>query len=370
MKIAIDISQIVYEGSGVSRYLNFLIKGLLQYDQKNKYTFFFSSLRKKIDKSLEKKIKEKNQLKKFPFPPTILDFLWNRLHVFPIENLIGNNDIFFSSDWTEPPTKSFKITTIHDLVYLKFPQTMTEKIINVQKRRLKWVKKESNLIIADSKTTKKDIINLLKIPSKKIEVVYPAVEVNVNPKSIVNRTLKKLNFNRPFILTVGKLEPRKNIKKLINAFLKAKLKNIDLVIVGQKGWGELYSDYFKYTLPNIKFLGFIPDIDLYSLYQSALFFIYPSLYEGFGYPVVEAMKLDCPVATSNTSSLEEIGKNSALLFNPEKETEITKAIINLYQNPRLRERLIIAGRKKRNIFSLKKFSYQLINIFEKFNENP
>lgn len=377
MKIAIDISQVVYKGSGVSRYTESLIKAVLKYDQKNTYTFFFSSLRRNLDHLLSKKITEKHILKKYSFPPTFLDFLWNQLHFFSIDNFIGKNDLLVTSDWTESPSKAKKITIVHDLVYLKFPETLHKKIIDVQKRRLRWVKKESKLIIADSFNTKQDLVGLLKIPKDKIEVVYPPVSVISQTKEKIIKTLKKYRLDKPFILTVGKIEPRKNVGRLICAFLKSKLKNIDLIIVGAKGWeSDHYQSYLKrqsivnnQQLKNIKFLGFIPDDDLYALYQSTLFFILPSIYEGFGLPVIEAMQSNCPVAVSNSSSLKEIAANYALLFNPYDENEIAKTLIKLSQDENLRKTLREKGLTKGKEFSPEKFVHNFLKIINKIYDN-
>lgn len=367
MKIAIDISQIVYKGSGVSRYTRNLIEALLTADKKNQYIFFFSSLRQKLNHAIEKKINVSHVIKKYPFPPTLLDFLWNRLHVFPIDKLVGKTDLVFTSDWTEPPSCAKKITVIHDLVFLKFPETLPQKIIDVQKRRLHWVKKESELIIADSQSTKADLINLQNIPPEKIEVVYPAINTIIPKEDAMQHTLKKYNLKKPFILTVGKLEPRKNLSRLLQAFSNTDLIDLDLVIVGQKGWGDNdeRSMIKEKNANQIQFLGFIPDHDLYSLYKSALFFVYPSLYEGFGYPVVEAMNLGCPVATSNTSSLKEIGQDATLLFNPYNKEEISRSLVNLSRNQHLREGLKEKGLRRSLHFSQRRFAKNLLQVYEK-----
>ena len=180
MKIGIDISQIIYEGTGVGKYTKCLIDNLLKIDRDCEYILFFSSLRRKIP-NLKSQISNKFQIsnpkfqiKEFRIPPTLLDFLWNKLHVLPIEWLIGEVDVFFSSDWTQPPTiKAKKITTIHDLSVFKFPQEHHPKITAVQKRRLKWVKKECDFIICDSLAAKKDVMEILGIEKDKLKVIYP-----------------------------------------------------------------------------------------------------------------------------------------------------------------------------------------------------
>jgi len=180
MKIGIDISQVVYLGTGVGDYTRFLVESLLRLDRKNQYVLFGSSLRKKklLDCYIAKLLKnEKVTAKIFYLPPLLLEYLWNRLHILPIEWLIGKVDVFFSSDWLQPPAEAKKITTLHDLIIYKHPESFGKKgghdIVANQKRRLTWVKKECDLIICDSEATKKDVVEVLKIPREKLKVVYP-----------------------------------------------------------------------------------------------------------------------------------------------------------------------------------------------------
>src|SRR5260221_1952551 len=148
MKIGIDISQLAYEKTGVASYLKKLVEELLLFDKKNEYILFYSSLRKHFQLSTFNFQSNSNiSLKQFKFPPTALDFFWNRLHILPIENLIGDVDIFITSDWTEPPVKKAKkVTILYDLIVYKYPQETAVKIVETQKRKLAWVKKESSMI--------------------------------------------------------------------------------------------------------------------------------------------------------------------------------------------------------------------------------
>lgn len=178
MRIGIDISQIVYSQTGVANYLRNLVKNLLKVDQGNEYVLFFSSMRKNLPCSIYRLLSENKNVKirTFKFPPTLLDLLWNRLHIVPIEWFIGNVDIFLSSDWTQPPTKKAKkVTILYDLLVYKYPQEMHGKIVSVQKRRLAWIKKECNEIICISKATKKDAMAILGIEENRLKVVYPGV---------------------------------------------------------------------------------------------------------------------------------------------------------------------------------------------------
>lgn len=192
MRIGIDISQLAFENTGVATFLENLVDELLKQDSSNEYILFYSSLRKEFQISNFKfQIKTKNpnskvSIKQFKFPPSLLDILWNRLHILPIETFIGPVDIFISSDWTQPPSKAKKATILYDLIIYKYPEEthnqtrfsfrnfiLSPNIVASQKRRLKWVKKEVDKIICISEATKKDAMEILRIPAEKLTVVYP-----------------------------------------------------------------------------------------------------------------------------------------------------------------------------------------------------
>lgn len=180
MKIGIDISQMAYEGTGVSQFIKELAGNLLRQDRKNSYILFGSSFRNKKNlREASRHFDDSNHrstIKLFSFPQTLLDFLWNRLHILPIEWLIGNVDVFITSDWTEPPTiKAKKATILYDLIVYKYSSETDKKIIKVQKQKLKWVKKESDLIFCISEATKKDAMEILGIEEKRLKVIYPGV---------------------------------------------------------------------------------------------------------------------------------------------------------------------------------------------------
>lgn len=330
MRIGIDISQIVY-GTGVSTYTKKLVENLLKIDKKNEYILFGSSLRskKKLTEFTDSLQDFKNcQVKIASIPPTILEFLWNKLHILPIEKFIGEVDIFHSSDWTQPPIKSpntKKVTTVHDMISFLFPTSSHPKIISSQKRRLERVKKEVNLILADSETTKDDIVKFLQIEEEKIRVVYlaPSEEFKPQDEARVKEVLEKYKIKKPFILSVATQEPRKNIQKLLDVFEKIVTENpkFHLVLTGKYGWGPGF-----HSAQNVTWTGYVPDEDLVSLYSGCRVFVYPSLYEGFGLPILEAMACGAPVVTSNNSSMAEIAKDAAILVDPRSDGQIKKAI--------------------------------------------
>lgn len=173
MRIGIDISQTAYKSTGVGNYVDQLVKHLLAIDPKNEYILFFSSLRRNnpINYTFSNV-----HIKNFRFPPKVLDFLWNRLHIFPIEWFIGNVDVFISSDWTQPPTiKAKKVTVLYDVIIYKHPEETAEKIVAVHKRKLAWVQKECDMILCISEATKNDAMEILQIPESKLAVIYPGI---------------------------------------------------------------------------------------------------------------------------------------------------------------------------------------------------
>lgn len=177
MRIGIDISQLAYKDSGVGNYLENLVRNLLRIDKKNQYIFFFSSMRRQLDLSIFNSSESPNiKVKTFKMPPSLLSFIWNDLHVMPIEWLIGPLDLFITSDWTEPPTKNAKkATIIYDLTVYKTPEEMDKKIVETQRRKLHFVKKESDVVFAISESTKNDISEILEIPKNRIKVIYPGL---------------------------------------------------------------------------------------------------------------------------------------------------------------------------------------------------
>lgn len=186
MKIGIDISQTAYTKTGTSNYIKNLTEALLKIDKNNEYVLFFSSLRRELPYIA---INPRTTIKKFRFPPSVLSLIWNKWHILPIENLIGDVDIFITSDWTEPPVKKAKkASIIYDLIVYRYPKEthnrtqfnplkliISPNIVASQRRKLKWVKKESDIVFCISESTKKDVSEILGIDKSKLKVAYPGI---------------------------------------------------------------------------------------------------------------------------------------------------------------------------------------------------
>lgn len=375
MVIGIDISSVPY-GTGVSNYTLNLVRNLLKIDKINTYKLFFSSLRQPIPEEISKFSSHPNvKIYHYRFPPTFLEFLWNRLHILPIELFIGKCDIFHTWDWTQPPAWEAKtITTIHDFVPLLFPETQHPKTISVFKKKLYWAGKECSRFICVSENTKKDLLRLFpKISSSKISLVYESAEEKYEQfrrlplfkKQEKIQTFKNQYGLNKFILAQGTREPRKNLDRLIKAFLVFKKKfpksKIELAISGKYGWGQ---DITPPKDNSIKILGYIPEKDIVLLHASALCLCYPSLYEGFGLPVVKSMKVGTPVITSKISSLPEVAGKAALLVNPNHVEDISLAISKIVNSSRLRHQLISQGYRQAQKFSWSKTAQETLKVYE------
>lgn len=175
MRIGIDISQIVYEGTGVATYVREMVRALVASHSGHEYVLFAASLRRQQELyRFVASLPERVTLIMVPIPPTVLDILWNRWHIVPVEWFTGRLDIFWSSDWTQPPLqKAAGMTTIHDVSVLRYPEAFSKYIVDVHKRRLEWVARECTKILCDSEATKQDVMTFLGISYEKIHVIYP-----------------------------------------------------------------------------------------------------------------------------------------------------------------------------------------------------
>lgn len=336
--VGIDITSTIYN-RGVSRYTMNLVRGLLQHPEM-KLTLYGSSLRQRqqlidIAETLKKEAHAKAETVIQSYPPSLYNFMWNKLHFPKVKSLMPNIQIFHSWDWLQPPDTNLPlVSTIHDLAILKYPETAHPKVLDMHKQSWKILKERKAMIIAVSRATKRDIVELLDIPESLVKVVHEALPVEVQQvsRSITDEKLEeiktKLSLNRPFILFVGTREPRKNIKNLIEAWLPLQ-NNIDLLVAGESGWDETESKAYQTLSPHLKFLGRVTDEELSVLYSEASLFAYPSLYEGFGLPILEAFYHGTPVVTSNVSSMPEVAGNAAELVDPLSVESIRTGIENI-----------------------------------------
>lgn len=368
MKVGIDVTQVQY-GTGVPRYTSELVKALLGVDSQNEYILFGSSLRGynrlfAFYRSIEQK--DRVRVKFIKMPVSALEIIWNKFHKWPIERLIGEVDIFHSSDWAQPPTKAIKVTTIHDLGPLIYPNLYHPKIVEAQKRRLAWVEKEVDKIICVSNSTKADLLKFYKIDPAKIKVIYEAASKIFQPagSKLISDIKQKYKISGDYLISVATEAPHKNLKLLINSTEEIYKKfGLKMVLVGRYGWGE---KNLKSHKGNIISTGFITDADLVALYSGARCFVLPSTHEGFGLPILEAMACGCPVASSNVSSLPEVGGDVAFYFDPSDQSSLISAISKIVglKEPEYKK-LKLASISQSSKFSWTNAAIQTLELYEK-----
>ncbi|MFA6602785.1 MAG: glycosyltransferase family 1 protein [Candidatus Shapirobacteria bacterium] len=381
MIIGIDISSIPY-GTGVSNYTLNLVHHLLKLDPINHYKLFFSSLRQPLPPEITSLKSKKNvTIYHYRLPPTFLEFVWHRLRAFPIEMFIGICDVFHTWDWLLPPTQNARlITTVNDLVPFLYPRWQHPTTVGVYQRRWQLTPKAVAHYICISEATRTDLLNLFgAINPSHTSVIYDAPEekyfafnklTQAQQKAKIAQ-LKKIYGLSHFVLAQGTREPRKNLNRLISAFINFKKKHpdtqIELAITGKYGWGsDITHPQHKY----LKILGYIPEKDMVTLHASAACLAYPSLYEGFGLPLVKSMAVGTPVLTSNVSCMPEIMGNAGVLVNPKSVSSITQGFEKILHNYSLRRQLISKGLAQASKFHWDITARATLEVYKKVNMLP
>lgn len=372
MKIAIDTSYIQTKSAGYGHHTNELVNTLLKYGNEHSYTLFGWSY--SLDFERIYRIKQPNvKIKVAKIPGFIKRFYWNTLRFPNISRFIGDFDIFHSIEPLLPPVgNKKKIITVHDLAFKKFPQFFESNVLSWEKYIVKNILL-ADAIIVQSQQTKSDLIEIYKANEEKIHIIHLPINsifLEKKEKNLESLIRNTYNLNKPFILFVGTVEPRKNIIKLIKAFEyinESQNLDVDLVIVGKKGWKckEIFRTINDSSEAHkIRYLNYVPEEHLAEIYRLALMFVYPSIYEGYGVPVLEAMASGTPVITSNTSSLKEIAAGVSILVDPNNVKELAEAIFKLYENKNLRDEFSTKGLRRVKQFDDRTVAEKLLNIYK------
>lgn len=369
MEIGIDASRIAVQGrTGTEHYSYELLAALAQIDHLNQYRLYCNQLPDGLPP-----LSPNFRLRQIPFPR-----LWT--HARLSAELIANPpDALFVPAHVMPlgtPLRHMRsVVTIHDMGYLHFPQAHTKAHRLYLTYSTIWSAKVASNVIAISEATRQDLIKYAKIPADKIKVVHhgvsPRFTPNSDPQQIKAVRERYQLGNAPYLVYVGTVQPRKNITRLIEAFatviadLPSDLAQLQLVIAGKRGWLTEGIEQQAQTLniaDRVRFTGYVADDDLPSLISGAEGFVLPSLYEGFGMPVIEAMACGTPVVCSNSSALPEVAGDAAILVDPTSSEAIAQGITQLVHNPQLRADLRERGLQRAAQFSWQRCARETLAI--------
>ncbi len=364
MRVAINCRSFLNKKyTGIGRYAYNLVKSLSEIDNGNQYLLY---VRKKLfdPKRRTPQIPAQNFSLK-------IDYFNNGL-----DKTLGGVDVYHSPSPEKLLIEGPKIiVTIHDLIHLAYPQGHTSATIEATQRHMQEIVKKSAKIICCSQNTADDLKKYFDVSADKIRVIHQGVDKNIfyplsgGEQGLAQDVLRARAIQEPFILFVGTLEPRKNLNNLLRAFffLKERKKfSGKLVIVGMKGWMGESAAYFIEHLGlknDVICLGYVTDEELRVLYNKAQVFVFPSFYEGFGFPIVEAFSCGAAVITSNGSSCAEVAGEAALTVDPYQPKEIADAMAKILEDKDLSNILKQKALKRAEFFSFRKTAEETLQVY-------
>lgn len=379
MKVGVDVRVLMDKYySGVSEYAANLLKAIFEADKENSYKLFFNSYHDQSER-LSKWNKNNAELTGLNIPNKIFNYLFQKILSYPkLDKILGGVDVFWSPhfNFTKLSQDAKKVITVHDLSFLRYPEFFSvRKNFWHKALGIKKTLREADKIIAVSTNTKNDIVELLEINEDKVQVIYSgnnALKKDISEADAKDFLAKKKISGR-ILLYLGTIEPRKNIINLIKAYNSLRKSgeeytDVKLVLAGASGWKNRLT-YREWQLSpyknDIRFLGYVNQFEKDALYSQATLFVYPSFYEGFGFPPLEAMTYGVPVISANVSSLPEVVGDAALMINPYEFSEISEAFKLILNNEDLRNSLISKGLKRAGEFSWEKTAKEYLDVFRK-----
>lgn len=377
-RIGIDYTAAVRQGGGIGRYTRNLIRAVAERDPRNQYVLLVAGGWGAGDGLGA--WPENFRVRSLPLSDRWMNLLWQRLRLpVPVRWLTGPIDLYHSPDFVLPPTGHVPaVLTVHDLSFLRVPQFFVAGFREYLEVAVSRAVSRAAHILVDSDSTRRDLLELMAVGSHKVTVVYPGVEARFQPirdRDLLGSVRLRYALPERFILGLSTLQPRKNFLGLIAAFGKLlaaqedepRQADLSLVIVGGQGWmyDETLASVDRLGLGGrIHFLGFVADEDLPALYSLASVFAFPSWYEGFGLPVLEAMACGTPVVTANNSSLPEVAGDAALMVGADDPEGLSHTIARVLTDDGLRDRMVAAGTEQARRFTWEGAAEQVVHTYE------
>ena len=377
MRVAIDYSAAVNQRAGIGRLVRNQVLALAELDRDNEYRLVYAR-------------PNRGSVPQFPCAHNFshrevllrerwLAILWHRAKLpLPADWFSGPVDVYHCPDFVLPPLRRARgILTVHDLAFLMRPDCADARLRAYLEEVVPRSVRRADFIIADSENTRNDLVVLLGASPSSIAVVPGGVEDRFRPISdpdALQRARRHLGVGEaPFVLAIGVLEPRKNLNRLMDAFLALKQRStvppdLKLVLAGGKGWlfdGILEHHAASPVRDDILLPGFVPDALLPAMYSAASVLAFPSLYEGFGLPLLEAMACGTPVVASRASCVPELAEGAAMLVDPTDVDALRDALEQAIGDVALRARLTEQGRRRVRQYSWRRAAQQLLDVYQK-----
>lgn len=301
------------------------------------------------------------KIRHLPLPRLALYESWHRLRRPRVDRATGPVDVVHATTLAIPPRSAPLVVTIHDLAFLNDPSHFTRRGLSFFRRGLELARRDADLVLCPSEATMRDCLRN-GFSENRVRLVPMGIDMQPASRADVERARERYGLHRPYVMWTGTIEPRKNLPRLLRAFDLIDVDH-DLVLVGPRGWNEDLEALLEGTKEHVKTLGFVPHEDLAPLYAGADVFCFPSLFEGFGLPVLEAMSQGTPVVTSRGTSTEELGRDAAILVDPTSDEEIAEGILQVLKDEVTQAQLAEAGRRRAARYSWTATAHLLVQRY-------
>ena len=326
MRIVVDVSPLSRPRTGIGNYIRGMVAGLAEAAGGEHELVAFGPSGPHGRSRIREALAGLDVEVRTPLAPHALRQVWSRTGRLPVERLVGRLDVFHFSDWMYPPQRGgLRATTVHDLVPLRFPDWVEPETLRMHGPKYEHAARTCDRIFVNSRFTGGEVVELLGVPEARVVVAYPGIDPVFRAKG------EAADLGGPYVLGVGTLEPRKNLPALLDAFalLRQRRPELTLALAGLEGWEERPLEG-----EGVRLLGFVPDDELARLYRGASAFAYPSRFEGFGIPVVEALASGVPAVVSSHHSLDEASGEAALRADPDDPEAFAAALEQALAAPR------------------------------------
>ena len=371
MRIAVDAQTLLEQSAGITYYTKGLIEAVLKQDQTNYYDLLLWRLfpKKPLRMFGEGRNFSYRYQRFFPYKGFYKLYKWGI--PIPLETFFGSHDLYFFPNFVAyPHLKGKSVVVVHDLTFEKVPQYVDRRNVDFLKKFVPPSVAKADHVVVNCEFTKNELIDAYRVPAEKVTVAYPGVDPGVfYPRSEKEKeeVKKKYGISKPFILYLGTLEPRKNVPAVLKAYAGLpNRRDFSLVLAGKKGW--LYEEIFRTVgdlglEEDVIFTGYVPEEDRPKLMSAAEVFVYPSFFEGFGMPVVEAQACGTPVIASNTTSLPEAVGDGGVLVDPKNISQLAEALEEVLSSGSLREKLVKKGLANARRFNWEDSGAKIVRIF-------